>query len=148
MTSAIGPSNSTPMSAAGNLAKLTPAKDLTDEEKSTVFEHLYRRLAVFRNTAELYALTESSLSSLPEAQKTRRLEDFNRDLNRWAQTFLDHAFIVCEQPGGGTGSGYGYRIQVNMSLTSSYVKVNVQSSTHMRTRPLGNYQSSHRQKTS
>ncbi|KAG7447934.1 DUF726-domain-containing protein [Guyanagaster necrorhizus] len=85
---------------SGNLAQLTPPKQLTQQERQTVFQHIFRRLAAYRNTAELYALTEYSLSSLPESTKSDRRNSFNKGLNAWAQQLLEHAWVVCGEPEG------------------------------------------------
>ncbi|KAJ7581215.1 DUF726-domain-containing protein [Mycena floridula] len=90
--------------ATSDLEKLTPAKELTNEDRHTVFEHIFRRLAKYRNTAELYALMEYNSSTVPERQKTRRRDSFNGDLNKWAQGLLEHAWIICDQEAAGYGS--------------------------------------------
>ncbi|THU87250.1 DUF726-domain-containing protein [Dendrothele bispora CBS 962.96] len=77
------------------LAEVTPPAQLTKSDTRNVFEQLFRRLAAHRNTAELYALTEYNLSSLPEPKKAKRKEEFVRDLNKWAQDLLKTAWMVC-----------------------------------------------------
>ncbi|KAK0503424.1 DUF726-domain-containing protein [Armillaria luteobubalina] len=85
---------------SSDLAQLTPPKQLTQQERNTVFQHIFRRLADYRNTAELYALAEYSLSPLPEKAKSDRRNTFNKTLNTWAQQLLEHAWIACGEPDG------------------------------------------------
>ncbi|EMD38549.1 hypothetical protein CERSUDRAFT_94077 [Gelatoporia subvermispora B] len=85
----------------GDLAKLTPPKELGDDACSVVFQHIYRRLASYRNTAELYAIAECSLSSQPEQRRSRIRDDFMQQINKWAQELLKHAWLACREPGPG-----------------------------------------------
>ncbi len=84
-----------------DLSKLSPPKHLTEDDRETIFQHFFCKLAVHRNTAELYALTEYGLSSYPEPQRARRKDSLTREVNRWAQSLLEKAWAVCEEPGGG-----------------------------------------------
>ncbi|OCH95558.1 DUF726-domain-containing protein [Obba rivulosa] len=83
----------------GDLTKLTPPKELSDEACSIVFQYIYRRLASYRNTAELYAMAEYALSSQPERLKSRIRDEFIEEMNNWAQDLLKHAWLACREPG-------------------------------------------------
>lgn len=82
------------------LTKLTPPKDLTEKDRDTVFQHFFCRLASHRNSAELYANAEYGLSHLEEAKKLKLRDVFVSEINSWAKTLLEKAWIVCQEPGG------------------------------------------------
>ncbi|KAI8998667.1 DUF726-domain-containing protein [Trametes punicea] len=87
------------MSEKSDLTKVTPPKELSDEECWAVFQRLSRRLASFRNTAELYATTEASLA---KSEAASRMKDaFVHALNTWAQETLKNIWYACREPGGG-----------------------------------------------
>ncbi|KAK0463993.1 DUF726-domain-containing protein [Desarmillaria tabescens] len=70
---------------SSNLVQLTPPKQLTQQERETVFQHIFRQY---------------SLSSLPEKAKSDRRNAFNKGLNAWAQQLLEHTWVVCGEPDG------------------------------------------------
>ncbi|KAF9564386.1 DUF726-domain-containing protein [Agrocybe pediades] len=74
------------------LEKITPPKDLSDEQKATVFQHIFRRLADYRNTAALYSLLECSFTSGGDEVISKQHE-FETEINRWAQSLLEKAWI-------------------------------------------------------
>ncbi|TFK42403.1 DUF726-domain-containing protein [Crucibulum laeve] len=74
------------------LEKITPPKELTERDKDTIFKHFFCRLAEYRNTCELYASLESSMG-MSSDENLRRL--LNKELNVWAQSLLEKAWIVC-----------------------------------------------------
>ncbi|KAF8163488.1 DUF726-domain-containing protein [Crassisporium funariophilum] len=76
---------------ATDLEKITPPKDLSEKDKAIVFQHFFCRLASYRNTAVLYAAIEHSLSDSNEWQR----EAFEEEINIWAQSLLEKAWIVC-----------------------------------------------------
>ncbi|KAJ3905025.1 DUF726-domain-containing protein [Lentinula edodes] len=82
------------------LEKIAPPTDLTDSDQNTLFQYLYRRLAAYRNAAELHALAEYQLSALPEENKQKIKHQFSQTLNEWAQELVDKAYMVCGQPDG------------------------------------------------
>ncbi|KAH9952222.1 DUF726-domain-containing protein [Amylocystis lapponica] len=84
-----------------DLIKLTPPKELDQDACLTIFQHLFRRLAAYRNTVELYALAEYNLSISPEEMKACVRDEFGEEVNRWAHELLKHAWIACHEPGGG-----------------------------------------------
>lgn len=84
-----------------DFSKVTPPKELSSTEQSAIFQHIFRRLAASRNTAELYALAEYTLSNLTNEKKSLIHDAFVRDVNRWAQNLLQHAWLACDEPGGG-----------------------------------------------
>jgi hypothetical protein len=84
-----------------DLTNLTPPRDLSKDSLRAIFTHLFRRLAVHRNNAELYALAEYNLSSLNEGRKTQRRDAFNDEIQRWAQDLLQIIWAVCDEPEGG-----------------------------------------------
>lgn len=89
-----------------DLAKLTPPRDLSETDRQTLFEHLFRRLAAYRHSAELYARVEEYHHS-PDAhanneQATVTREEFMREVDSWGQALLENAWFACQEPGGGT----------------------------------------------
>ncbi|KIY72049.1 DUF726-domain-containing protein [Cylindrobasidium torrendii FP15055 ss-10] len=85
------------MSNAGIL-QITPPKELNQDDRDNVFEHIYRRLAAHRNTALLLADVESTLSSHPDSVKQKRRDEVEHALNNWAQSLLQQAYTACAQP--------------------------------------------------
>ncbi|KAJ7172352.1 DUF726-domain-containing protein [Mycena filopes] len=84
-----------------DLTQLVPPKDLSETDKSSVFNHFFCRLASFRNTTELYSSLEHQLSTLKPQVKTARKAQFDREIQDWAQKLLEQTWIVCGEPGGG-----------------------------------------------
>lgn len=72
---------------------------LSEGERKTVFQYFFRRLAAYRNTIELYALTENALLQ-PSGSFDDSLE-FSQVLNAWGQSILENAWVACQAPGGG-----------------------------------------------
>ncbi|KAF9075168.1 DUF726-domain-containing protein [Rhodocollybia butyracea] len=85
---------------AVTLEKLAPPNDLTDPEQNTLFQYIFRRLAAYRNAAQLHALAEYHLSTTPEREKQWRKNMFSKNLNEWAQDLCYQAYMVCGQPSG------------------------------------------------
>ncbi|KAF8077848.1 DUF726-domain-containing protein [Lyophyllum atratum] len=81
---------------AADLTKLIPPTHLPQQDKVTVFDHLLCRLASYRNTVELYAETECLLSSLSAIEAESRRDQFHREIERWAGTLLEKAWITCD----------------------------------------------------
>uniref|UniRef100_A0A8H7Y2Z9 DUF726-domain-containing protein n=1 Tax=Psilocybe cubensis TaxID=181762 RepID=A0A8H7Y2Z9_PSICU len=69
---------------ATDLAKITPPRDLSDAQKALVFEHFFRRLATYRNTAVIYAILDDT-----------NVTEFEASLNVWGQSLLEKAWLVC-----------------------------------------------------
>ncbi|KAG0706000.1 DUF726-domain-containing protein [Suillus ampliporus] len=69
--------------------------DLSESERETVFLHFFRRLAAYRNTIELYALTEAALLQPGSCFDDSRTLEFSQGLNTWGQSILNHAWIEC-----------------------------------------------------
>ncbi|KAI0928718.1 hypothetical protein AcW2_004640 [Taiwanofungus camphoratus] len=82
-----------------DLTKVTPPTELNEAECFAVFQHVFRRLAAYRNTAVLYASAEYSFSALPEEQKTYIRNSSVEEVNEWAQELLKHVWIACREPG-------------------------------------------------
>lgn len=82
----------------GDLLNITPPKELTDEQRDTVFQHLFRRLAHHRNTFEIYALAESGYAELNGSDKQKAVV---KDLDHWSQGLLKNAWTACQAPEGG-----------------------------------------------
>lgn len=85
----------------GDLTKITPPTDLRAPELRAIFEHVFRRLASHRNTAEIYAMNEYALSGRDEVAMQSIREAHVAELNRWAQEILGHTWIACQEPDGG-----------------------------------------------
>lgn len=81
-------------STTADLANIVPPKYLTDEDKANVFQHLLCRLASYRNTVELYAEAEYAIISSEENGAQRR-NQFNNEIEIWAQSLLEKAWAVC-----------------------------------------------------
>lgn len=86
----------------GDLSKITPPKDLSQADLTAIFSHICRRLAQYRNTAELYAQIEYGLSTLGEQRKATTRDNFIEEIDRWAQELLKEVWFACKEPGGGT----------------------------------------------
>ncbi|KAI0374855.1 DUF726-domain-containing protein [Pilatotrama ljubarskyi] len=87
------------MSDKSDLTRVAPPKELSDADCRAVFDRLSRRLANFRNTAELYASTEAYSVN---TQAAFTLKDaFVKALNDWAQETLKNIWLACREPGGG-----------------------------------------------
>jgi hypothetical protein len=84
-----------------DLTQLVPPKDLSENDRATVFDHVFCRLASFRNTAELYSNLEHKSSSLGPRLKSARQEQFDQEIQTWAQKLLEHTWVACGEPGGG-----------------------------------------------
>lgn len=76
------------------LEKIAPPKDLTYSDQEALFQYIFRRLAAYRNAAELYALAENQLSTLPNDKKQRRRHTFSKALNEWAQELVDKVDLM------------------------------------------------------
>ncbi|KAI0664843.1 DUF726-domain-containing protein [Cubamyces menziesii] len=87
------------MSEKSDLTKVAPPKELSNEECRSVYQRLSRRLASFRNSAELSASMEAALVNTDSAFRMR--EAFGDALNAWAQETLKHIWYACREPGGG-----------------------------------------------
>ncbi|KAF7294835.1 hypothetical protein MIND_01021400 [Mycena indigotica] len=77
-----------------DLSRLTPPQGLSEHERETIFTHLFRRLASFRNTLFLYSSQDQTLS--PEARHAHETS-----IQQWAQGLIEVAFVICGEPGGG-----------------------------------------------
>ena len=80
---------------------MTPPTNLKASERRAIFEHVFRRLASHRNTAEIYATNEYVLSNRGDDTKDAIREAHVAELNRWAQELLGHTWAACQEPGGG-----------------------------------------------
>jgi hypothetical protein len=89
-----------PPPAAPDLSNIIPPKHLTNDDRANVFQHLFCRLASYRNTIELYAQTESALASSEESGAQRR-DQFNKEIDIWAQDLLARAWAVCVESNKG-----------------------------------------------
>ncbi|KAI0064563.1 DUF726-domain-containing protein [Artomyces pyxidatus] len=88
----------------GDLTKIIPPASLSDADRLTIFNHVFRRLAATRNTAELYAMAEgdvSGRSSPPESNSSGTMALFVLEVDLWVQSILSAAWIACREPGGG-----------------------------------------------
>ncbi|KAI0831271.1 DUF726-domain-containing protein [Trametes gibbosa] len=87
------------MAGKSDLAKITPPQELSKADARAVFERLSRRLASFRNTAELYANAEAFSVNTGEAFATK--DAFVDVLTDWAQETLKNVWLACHEPDGG-----------------------------------------------
>ena len=87
------------MSRTSGLTQATQHKELTNDECAAIFTRLSRNLARFRNTAELHATTEASLTGdrIPEGPKG----EFITALNDWTTNVVKNLWLACREPGGG-----------------------------------------------
>ena len=84
--------------ADSGLAQITPPKELLQHDSDIIFEHFFRRLAAYRNTAVLFSELEANFSSASEKDTAKTKERSIEALNSWAQKLLEHAYLVCGQP--------------------------------------------------
>ncbi|KAI0320741.1 DUF726-domain-containing protein [Amylostereum chailletii] len=84
----------------GDLTKLTPPADLSEEECRTIFYHFYRILADHVHTADLYSQAELAGASSTQRAKITR-DRFLRQTDAWGQSLLKAAWAACREPGGG-----------------------------------------------
>lgn len=80
---------------ASNPENILPLKELSTQEQDTVFQHLFRRLAAFRNTHEVYARMEYELSDSGTDAREIRRDQVIKSLNHWSQELLEKAWVVC-----------------------------------------------------
>ncbi|KAL0946644.1 hypothetical protein HGRIS_012838 [Hohenbuehelia grisea] len=87
-----------------SLAAVTPSTELAKEDLDIVFQHLFRRLAQYRNSTQLYSQLEAHTdnSLVPAERKAGYQTDFNDAINSWAQKLLEAAWAACQEPGGGS----------------------------------------------
>ncbi|VDC06601.1 unnamed protein product [Peniophora sp. CBMAI 1063] len=85
----------------GDVTKLAPPKDLSDDERRNVFEHIFRRLAGHRHTAELHAISERYASSASPENAEKLHNDYVHEIDTWAASVLESAWAACGEPGGG-----------------------------------------------
>lgn len=88
------------MSPKSDLTKVIPSKDLTDAQCHATFQRLQRRLAAFRNTAELHATAEAAFINTQAALATK--DAFVEALDAWAEETQKNLWLACREPGGGT----------------------------------------------
>ncbi|TRM62624.1 DUF726-domain-containing protein [Schizophyllum amplum] len=69
--------------------------ELSDDELDNVFQHIYRRLAVCRNDSLMYADLECMLAPGKEDAKAKRTDEFGHNIDEWAQTVIEKAWIAC-----------------------------------------------------
>ncbi|KAL1743960.1 DUF726-domain-containing protein [Schizophyllum fasciatum] len=69
--------------------------ELSEDELDNIFQHIFRRLAAYRNEALMYAELECMLASGSESTKSQRKDAFGDSIDRWAQTIVDQAWIAC-----------------------------------------------------
>lgn len=84
-----------------DLTQVTPPKELTETDRLTIFEHVFRRLAAYRNAAKFYAGAEYGLSTRPQEEKAQTKKQFLDELDSWAQELVQHVWFACQEPGGG-----------------------------------------------
>ncbi|KAF9469166.1 DUF726-domain-containing protein [Collybia nuda] len=88
-----------PSSSSADISSILPPKHLTAEERAGVFQHLLSRLASYCNAAELYAQVEYALGN-PERTGAQRQDQFNNEIQQWAQDLLEKAWMVCGESQG------------------------------------------------
>ncbi|TFK55096.1 DUF726-domain-containing protein, partial [Heliocybe sulcata] len=85
-----------------DLTKVTPPKELSEEDRAVIFRHVFRRLADHRNTLKLYAIAEYGLSSEPDEYREKTRDAYVHEVNTWAQQLAQHTWTACQEPGGGS----------------------------------------------
>ncbi|KAJ3505360.1 hypothetical protein NLJ89_g7460 [Agrocybe chaxingu] len=80
---------------AADLQKIAPPMHLTEAQNNIVFQHFFRHLASYHNTAVLYSILESSLSSLAKEDGANNQMAFEEEINKWAQGLLGKAWMIC-----------------------------------------------------
>jgi len=94
---------------ASHLEKITPPKDLTIEQKATLFQHIFRNLAKYRNTVALYSILECSVASGGNRNAITAQREFENEINKWAQSLLETAWVVCYGEAKAKGMSFDYR---------------------------------------
>lgn len=79
------------MDQVADLTQLAPPSDIAVDDRRTVFEHIYRRLAARRNTFELWAAAETATTDADDASN----EEFIRAVDVWANELLENAWVAC-----------------------------------------------------
>ena len=80
-----------------DLEKIVPPKELTAQEKDTVFQYFFCHLADFRNTHDIYARRECDNSELAKGPSEDRRDKIIQSINQWAQELAHKAWVVCRQ---------------------------------------------------
>lgn len=80
-----------------DLIKLT-SPPLSERKRRAFFQHFLLRLTAFRNISELYANTESLLSSSSEKESRQVRDAYNHEVTVWAQELLNNAWVACQEP--------------------------------------------------
>lgn len=81
------------------LASVTPAKELNKEQLGNIFWHIFSRLARYRNLCQLHAMSEYQASPLQTTNKARK-QEFDKEIDGWAQMMVDRSWTACKSPGG------------------------------------------------
>ncbi|KZT11351.1 DUF726-domain-containing protein [Laetiporus sulphureus 93-53] len=84
-----------------DLTRIAPPSHLSEAQRRAVFEKVFRHLAAYRNTSELYAVAEYSLSTLPDDEKEDIRRLFVIQVTQWGQDLLKHIWMACSEPGEG-----------------------------------------------
>lgn len=80
-----------------DLSKITPPRELSDAAKLAILEHATRRLASYRNKAELYAQAEAFFAPSKRASKTPDV--FIQEIEKWANEMLRDLWTACQEVG-------------------------------------------------
>ncbi|KZT37981.1 DUF726-domain-containing protein [Sistotremastrum suecicum HHB10207 ss-3] len=82
-----------------DLAKIVPPKELDQQGRNIIFEHVFRRLATYRNGHTLYAAAEQG-EVLEMGDTGRDLQSpFEKTIDEWANALLKHVWAACDQEG-------------------------------------------------
>lgn len=95
------------------LEKILPPKEISPEKKKLVFTLFYRRLAHYRNTVTWCSNPDPFLRDDSNAEQ--RQTTFESQINIWAQSLLEEAWIVCYGEENGTNDIYGKSSQNTQS---------------------------------
>lgn len=80
-----------------DVEKIVPPKELTAQEKDTVFQYFFCRLADFRNIHDIYARRECDNSELAKGPSEERRDKIIQSINQWARELAHKAWVVCRQ---------------------------------------------------
>lgn len=81
-------------STDSNLIQILPPMDLNDEERKLIFEHLFIKLASYRNERLRFAQAEEIASDV-----LKRKDEFEKLINEWGDRTAGQVWDACHLDG-------------------------------------------------
>lgn len=82
---------------AADLTEILPPKGLGADEQTVVFDYFSRNLVIQRNIGVSYAEIEYYHSTLGDEKKAAIRDSVITELDIWAQSLIETAWVVCDQ---------------------------------------------------